>query len=206
MITACYIRVSTDQQDTDSQLRACVDYMLKLNWPDKPTMYMDKGISGSTLDRPAVQQLLSDIRAKKIKRLVIFEMSRLSRDMLTTGLLMQELCQLGIELHVVADGGKQNMFGAINQFIGLTKGLTAQIERERIVERTKTGLLAARQRGKRLGPPKGNQNRKGKKQQYDAALVSKVVELRALNLSITEIAKILGYNYSKIQRILRSIK
>lgn len=207
MKTAYYIRVSTDQQDTDSQLQAITKYTYDCNM-DKSNLccYMDESASGSTMDRPAVQQLLKDIRAGKISKLIVYELSRLSRDMLTTGLLMQELCQYNVELHVVADGGIQNNDGAINQFIAITKGLTAQVERERIVERTKAGLKATKARGTKLGPPKGNSNRRGKKKPIDQTLMQKVCQLRRTGLSIHDIALMLDSNYSRIQRILKVAK
>lgn len=203
MNTAIYVRVSTDQQDHDSQLRVCRAYSTQ--YTSHTVLYTDTG-SGSTMDRPEVQRLLTDVRAGRVGRLIVFEMSRLSRDMLTVGLLTQELYNHKVELHVVSEGGKQNMAGAINQFIALAKGLTAQLERENIVRRTKAGLAATRARGTRLGAPVGNSNRRGKFKPFDNQIVQKIRQLRQLGMSINKVAEITGTNYSKVQRILKRHK
>lgn len=46
-----------------------------------PARYDDGGISGGTLDRPAVQRLLADIDAGKIDRVVVYKVDRLSRSL-----------------------------------------------------------------------------------------------------------------------------
>lgn len=203
MTTAIYVRVSTEQQDHASQLQACTAYSTQ--YTGKCVLYTDTG-SGSTMERPEVRRLFRDIHAGCIDRLIVFEMSRLSRDMLTIGRLMQELYTHNVELHVVADGGKQNTAGAISQFVALAKGLTAQLERENIVRRTKAGLMAARARGTRLGAPVGNANRRGRFKPQDTQLAEKVAHLRQLGMSITSIAEMVGTNYSKIQRLLKRHK
>ncbi len=78
-MTAIYARQSIDKKDSisiDTQIEACMrccdgDYRV----------YSDKGWSGKNLDRPQFQQLLRDIMAGEIHKLVVYKLDRISRSL-----------------------------------------------------------------------------------------------------------------------------
>lgn len=86
---AIYSRVSTEEQakgdysSTDAQLDACLRFIKRQHekgWRHYPKTYCDPGVSGKTLNRPAIQELLKDIKAGLIQIVVIYKLDRISRD------------------------------------------------------------------------------------------------------------------------------
>ena len=91
MRCAIYTRVSTEDQaakdfsSLDAQREAAEAYVLSQRadgWGVLPDRYDDAGISGATLDRPAVKRLLADVETGRIDCIVVYKFDRLSRSML----------------------------------------------------------------------------------------------------------------------------
>lgn len=87
---AIYTRVSTDQgleQDfnsLDAQYDAAQAYIRSqahAGWRMARTKYDDGGFSGGNTDRPALQRLLTDVRAGKIEVIVVYKVDRLTRSL-----------------------------------------------------------------------------------------------------------------------------
>jgi len=83
-------RKSTDEgldQDfnsLDAQLEACVAYVASQQhegWKLKPERFDDGGISGGTLERPALKRLLLEIEAGRIDMIVVYKIDRLARSL-----------------------------------------------------------------------------------------------------------------------------
>jgi site-specific DNA recombinase len=92
---AIYTRVSTDQgleQDfnsLDAQYDASQAYIrsqTNAGWTLLRAKYDDGGFSGGNTDRPALQRLLSDVRAGKIDIIVVYKVDRLTRSLADQGL------------------------------------------------------------------------------------------------------------------------
>ena len=67
-----------------AQREACEAYVKSQKhegWVVLPARYDDGGISGATLERPALQQLLADIRARKVDTVVVYKVDRLTRSL-----------------------------------------------------------------------------------------------------------------------------
>src|SRR5690606_703102 len=88
---AVYTRKSTEEgldQDfnsLDAQREACEAYIASqasLGWKLIRTRYDDGGVSGGTMDRPALQQLLSDIQSARIDVVVVYKIDRLTRSLM----------------------------------------------------------------------------------------------------------------------------
>jgi DNA invertase Pin-like site-specific DNA recombinase len=199
MITAIYLRVSTDKQDTDSQRHAVEQYVRGKNYP-RTEMYIDDAISGATRNRPALQRLMADCRAGTVARIVTFEASRLSRNFLDGLMLMQELTDCGVQVETPA--GPVDFATSDDQFLAAVKAYVAARERENISTRTKAGMAAARARGARIGARPGNQNRRGQKKVYAADLVSKCQTLRSNGLSFRAISEFVGVSDTNVRHIL----
>jgi DNA invertase Pin-like site-specific DNA recombinase len=90
---AIYTRKSTEEgleQDfnsLDAQREACEAFILSQKhegWVALPTPYEDGGYSGGTLQRPALQRLLADIRGSKADAVVVYKIDRLTRSLSRT--------------------------------------------------------------------------------------------------------------------------
>src|SRR3979490_386050 len=85
---AIYTRKSSDEgleqefNSLDAQREACEAYVTSqrhAGWLALPDMYDDGGLSGGTIERPALQRLLSDIKAGKVQIIVVYKVDRLTR-------------------------------------------------------------------------------------------------------------------------------
>ena len=88
---AVYTRKSTEEgleQDfnsLDAQREACAAYIASqasLGWRLLAKPYDDGGISGGTMDRPALQNLLGDIQAGQVDVVVVYKIDRLTRSLI----------------------------------------------------------------------------------------------------------------------------
>jgi DNA invertase Pin-like site-specific DNA recombinase len=87
---AIYTRKSSDEgleqafNSLDAQREACEAYIVSqrhAGWTALPDMYDDGGLSGGTMERPALQRLLSDIKAGKVQIIVVYKVDRLTRSL-----------------------------------------------------------------------------------------------------------------------------
>ena len=107
---AIYTRKSTEEgldQDfnsLDAQHEACMAYVASQRhegWKLVTDRYDDGGVSGATLERPAVQRLLADIDAGRVNMVVVYKIDRLTRARLgTTSLTKPE----GLNLYAISHG------------------------------------------------------------------------------------------------------
>src|SRR5260370_35738468 len=87
---AIYTRKSTEDNldlafnSLDAQREACEAYIQSQaheGWRLIPDHYYDGGLSGASLDRPALQSLLADVRAGRINIVVVYKVDRLTRSL-----------------------------------------------------------------------------------------------------------------------------
>ena len=90
MRCAIYTRKSSEEgleqafNSLDAQREACAAFVLSQKhegWMVLPALYDDGGFSGGTMDRPALQRLLSDIRAGQVDVVVVYKIDRLTRSL-----------------------------------------------------------------------------------------------------------------------------
>jgi DNA invertase Pin-like site-specific DNA recombinase len=200
---AAYVRVSTDGQSVEHQRESVMAYALQRGYhPSQITFYSDDGISGSSRsrkDRKGYLKLLKDMVEGKVKRVLVFESSRASRDFFDY-LDFVRLCRdHEVKLEVVGKGevGLENsqdlLMASIAAFLG-------QAERENISKRTRSGLALAKARGVKLGAPKGNSNRAGKVK-YAPEMRLKADELRSHGLTYQAIAEELSKDFGPIDAV-----
>lgn len=141
--TACYVRVSTDAQaeqgysipDQTAKLQA---YCTVKGW-ENVKFYTDPGFSGSNLNRPAIQELISDAMAGRLNAVVVFKLDRLSRSQKDTLYLIEDVF-LPNEVDFVSISealDTSTPFG--RAMIGILS-VFAQLERENIYLRTRIGM------------------------------------------------------------------
>ena len=155
---AIYTRVSSDQgleQDfnsLDAQREACSAYIRSQaseGWKALPKTYDDGGYSGGSLERPAVQQLLEDIRSKKIDIVVVYKVDRLTRSLADFAKLVELFDGQGVSFVSVTQS-----FNTTTSMGRLTLNVLlsfAQFEREVTGERIRDKIAASKKKGLWVG-------------------------------------------------------
>jgi DNA invertase Pin-like site-specific DNA recombinase len=125
---ACYIRVSTTRQKTDSQ-RAEIEKWLNGNGvdPKQVRWYEDKE-TGKTLARPAFQDLQRDIFSGAVKTVVIWRLDRLSRRLRDGINVLADWCESDLKIVVVTQQIEMN--GPVARMIAAVMLGLAEIELE----------------------------------------------------------------------------
>ena len=192
---AIYTRKSSEEgleQDfnsLDAQREACEAYIRSQTgegWRLVPTHYNDGGVSGGTLERPGLKQLLADIASGKIDIVVVYKVDRLTRSLADFSKIVE-----------VFDSQRASFVSITQQFNTTTSmgRLTlnmllsfAQFEREVTGERIRDKFLASRKRGIWMGghPPLGYDidNRKLLVNETEAELVRWIFEQYAEGRSV----------------------
>lgn len=195
---AVYLRVSTDKQKTEAQKHAVLEYCgIKGYTPLK--VYEDNGISAKSLNRPKLQELLRDVESGTITKIVTFELSRLSRNLVDGVNLMETLKKLGVE--VETPEGVIDLGEGPGQLVAVIKQWVAQEERLKLSTRVKAGIAAAQAKGVKFGGPRPGAGRPRKV--YPPELVEKVRYLLNKGVSIVKTAEMVGVSKSMVQRIKR---
>ena len=111
--------------------------------------YVDKGISGSREHRPALDKLLADCRKRLVDAVVVYRYDRFARSLRQLVNSLEDFRALGIDfisLHEGVDTSTPNGRLVFGIFASI-----AEFERELIRDRVRSGIAAARAKGKRLG-------------------------------------------------------
>lgn len=136
-----YARVSKDEQNLDLQLDA-----LKAAGAER--IFSDK-ISGAKADRKGLADALS--HARKGDVLTVWKLDRLGRSTIQLMMLLNDLHERGVEFKSLTEGIDTTT--PIGKFFFVMSAALAQLERDRLIERTQAGLAAARARGRNGGRP-----------------------------------------------------
>jgi len=144
-----YSRVSTDAQEQDgtsleTQERACTEHARSLGY--HVAYRVRDSESGTTLDRPGLHQVRGLIRSGEVAVVVAYALDRLAREQHHIGVLFYEAEENGTRFELVTERFEDNATG---KFIMSTRAFVAEIEREKIAERTTRGK-AERARNGRL--------------------------------------------------------
>lgn len=157
MKVALYARVSTEEQNIDTQLVHLREYCKRLNHTITAE-YKDIGVSGAKESRPAFDEMLAAVRSHKINCIVVYKLDRIGRSLQHLINLFQELKNLKVQFisttqNISTDTPEGKMFMRMIMVL-------AEYERELIVDRINSGLDRARKEGKTLGRPKGAKDKK----------------------------------------------
>jgi site-specific DNA recombinase len=157
---AIYTRKSTEHNldltfnSLDAQREACEAYIKSQaheGWRLVPDHYDDGGLSGASLDRPALQNLLADVRAGKITVLVVYKVDRLTRSLADFAKLVELFDQYGVSFVSITQS-----FNTTSSMGRLTLNVLlsfAQFEREVIGERVRDKIAASKRKGLWVGGP-----------------------------------------------------
>src|SRR5215204_3623645 len=157
---AIYTRKSTEYgleqefNSLDAQREASEAYIKSQaheGWRALPARYDDGGLSGGSLDRPAMQQLLADIRTCKIDVVVVYKVDRLTRSLMDFAKLVELFDGNGVSFVSVTQ-----QFNTTNSMGRLTLNVLlsfAQFERDVTGERIRDKIAASKRKGMRMGGP-----------------------------------------------------
>jgi DNA invertase Pin-like site-specific DNA recombinase len=158
MRCAIYTRKSTEEgleqafnslQAQRESAEAYIASQQARGWVVVPEQYNDGGFSGSHIERPALQRLLSDLDLGGIDCVMVYKVDRLSRSLLDFARLMERFDRTGVSfVSVTQEFNTTTSMGRLTLHILLS---FAQFEREIIGERTRDKLSAARRKGKWIG-------------------------------------------------------
>ncbi|MBI4426000.1 MAG: recombinase family protein, partial [Candidatus Kerfeldbacteria bacterium] len=161
---AIYTRKSSEEgleQDfnsLDAQREACEAYVKSQRhegWEAVPARYDDGGFSGGTLERPALQRLLADMKAGKVDVVVVYKVDRLTRSLADFAKIVEVL-----DAHGASFVSVTQQFNTTTSMGRLTLNVLlsfAQFEREVTGERIRDKIAASKKKGMWMGgyPPLG---------------------------------------------------
>jgi site-specific DNA recombinase len=155
---AIYTRKSSEEgleqsfNSLDAQREACQAYILSQRqegWRTIDTLYDDGGYSGGSIERPALQRLLADVKARKIDAVVVYKVDRLTRSLTDFAKIIEVL-----DTHHVSFVSITQQFSTTSSMGRLTLNMLlsfAQFEREVTGERIRDKIAASKRKGMWMG-------------------------------------------------------
>ncbi|WP_312203806.1 recombinase family protein [Mixta calida] len=179
-----YIRVSTNDQNTDLQRNALQSANCELIFEDR--------ISGKKSDRPGLKKALRCLQEGDT--LVVWKLDRLGRSMRHLVMLTEELREKGINFRSLTDSIDTST--PMGHFFFHVMGALAEMERELIVERTRAGLAAAREKG-RIG---------GRRRIMTPEVVGRAERMLANGATLHQVALVLEVSVKTLYRYIPAEK
>lgn len=155
---AIYTRKSSDEglekefNSLDAQREACAAYVLSqkhAGWVALPDLYDDGGLSGGTMERPALLRLLADIKSGKVQVVVVYKVDRLTRSLADFAKIVDVF-----DAHGASFVSVTQQFNTTTSMGRLTLNMLlsfAQFEREIAGERIRDKIAASKAKGMWMG-------------------------------------------------------
>jgi len=192
-----YIRVSTDRQTVENQR-----YEIR-QFCDKNTLRVDRWIEEVISGAKGVDERKLGALLRRMGRgdvLICAELSRLGRNLLMIMSVLNQCMQNEIQVWTIKDNYRLGS-DISSKVLAFAFGLSAEIERNLISQRTKEALARRRQEGVVLGRPKGISSKKkldGREQ--------KVLDLRGRGHSISAIGRMMGVHRLTVASFIKGMK
>ena len=205
MRVALYPRVSGHEQEDNYSIPEQIDRMQKYcdarDWTVYK-IYTDSGFSGSNIERPGLQQMIKDAESGKFDLVLVYKLDRLSRSQKDTLYLIEDV----FDKHGVAFASMTENFDtstAHGKFIIGILAVFAQLEREKIRERTMIGKDSRAKEGKWHGSrwvPTGYDYIDGElvPNEYEVMQIKEIAELFLKRTPVRTIANMMtekGYKH-----------
>ncbi len=179
-----YVRVSTTEQADSGAGLAAQETLIRSECERRglrlARIHMDAGVSGKTLDRPALAEALADLDTGRAAALVVAKVDRLSRSVQDFASLLERASRHGWAV-VALDLGV-DMTTPSGEMLAHVIASVAQYERRLIGQRTRDALAARRAAGVRLGRPR----------LLDPVIADKVRGLREAGMTLQGVADTLN--------------
>ena len=190
-----YIRTSTDKQNNENQRFEIEQFSNNNN------LTIDQWIEETISSRKSLDERKLGKLLKKIKQddiIIATELSRLGRNLLQVMSILHHCMNIGCQVWTLKDNYR---LGADIQskVLAFAFGLSAEIERTMISQRTKRCLDRLRAEGKHIGRKKGSQNKNTKLSGKDDLIKT----LLSQNITKTQIAKMLKVDYTTLYKFLK---
>jgi DNA invertase Pin-like site-specific DNA recombinase len=190
---AIYVRVSTDKQTVENQVRELRQVAERRGW-EVVAQYNDAGISGSKGrdHRPGLDQMLNDAQRRRFDVIMAWAIDRLGRSLIDLLGTIQTLETCGVDLYL--DQQALDTTTPAGRLTFQVTGAFAEFERSMIRQRINAGLKRAIEAGKTLGRPRISEKLERRIQD----------QLRAGN-GIIKVAREVGVGTGTVQRIAREM-
>jgi DNA invertase Pin-like site-specific DNA recombinase len=185
---ALYLRVSTIDQHPETQGIELRQFAKQRGY-EIVEEYLDHGISGTKVRRPALDRLLKDGHRRRFDVVLVWSCDRLARSTKHFLQVLDELNELGIQF--LSQREAIDTEGPLGRAIVVIISAIAELERSLIVERVRAGMRRAKLEGRRIGRTPLNVDH--------AALVRD----RLLGMSLTAVAKKYGLSRASVVRFVR---
>jgi len=185
---ALYLRVSTVDQHPETQGIELRQFARQRGY-DVVQEYVDHGVSGTKVRRPALDQMLKDAHRRKFDGVLCWSCDRLARSTKHFLQVLDELNELGIQF--LSQREAIDTEGPLGRAIVVIISAIAELERSLIVERVRAGMRRAKLEGRRIGRTPLDVNH--------AALVRD----RLAGMSLTNVARKYGLSRASVVRFVR---
>ena len=192
--TAIYVRVSTNQQSTRSQMADLKRWVEAQGEEEQVKWYEDKA-TGKNMDRPGWKKLQADIDSGKVNKLVIWRLDRLGRTASGLCRLFEDLQEKKVRLVSLKDS--IDLGTASGRLIANVLASVAAYETEVRGERVKAGQAAAKAAGKRWGG-----SRKGRSLKVSSEQAKAIIKMKADGEKIARIARTVSLSRLTVYRVL----
>ena len=197
-MTYGYIRVSSDKQTTENQRFEINDFCVRNKL--KVDSWIEETISGTIdIKHRELGKLLSKV--KKDDLIICSELSRLGRSLFMIMSILNLLMEKGARVWTIKDNYRLGD-DIQSKVLAFAFGLSAEIERNLISQRTREALERKKSEGKKLGRPTGRKNLKHK---LDGAELS-VTFMLLSGTSINKMAKLYGIHRETVKRFITKKK
>ena len=194
--TIAYTRVSTDSQDLQNQKLEILEYADNHKFQITEWLQIKVSSRKSTKDR-LIDQLLNNLETGDT--LIVSELSRLGRSVSQIITIVDTLIKKAVKVIIIKQHMIINGKNDMQTKVMITMfSLFAEIERDLISERTKTGLTRAKAEGKILGRPRGNGKSKLDPKKDE------IINLLKKQVSKTSIAKICDVSPQAINHFIKT--
>jgi DNA invertase Pin-like site-specific DNA recombinase len=190
---AIYVRVSTDKQTVENQVRELRRIAERRGW-EVVEQYSDAGISGSKgrNDRPGLDQIFKDAQRRHFDVVMAWAIDRLGRSLIDLLGTIQTLEACGVDLYL--DQQSIDTTTPAGRLMFQVTGAFAEFERSMIRQRVHAGLKRAVEAGNTLGRPR-----------ISAAVEKRIqAQLRA-GKGILKVAREVGVGTGTVQRIAQEL-
>ncbi len=148
MYNALYARQSVEKKDSIS-VESQLEYCRYENRSESCIEYTDKGFSGKDTNRPGFENMMADVRAGKIRRVIVYKLDRISRSILDFANMMETFQKYNVEF--ISSTEKFDTSTPIGRAMLNICIVFAQLERETIQKRITDAYYARCRRGFYMG-------------------------------------------------------
>ena len=193
-----YIRVSTDKQTVENQRFEILEFAKRNSIV--LDSWIEETVSGTIRpENRALGKLLDSIQKDDL--IICSELSRLGRSLFMIMSILNKLMEKGARIWTIKDGYRL-CDDIQSKVLAFAFGLSAEIERNLISQRTKEALERKKAEGQKLGRPKGSTTETSK---LDGAEIGATIMLMQ-GISVNQMAKLYGVHRNTVKKFITSKK